>query len=235
MRAFVFSFLPKKDVNAVKKLLLKKGFIVSAYKPDIIVSFGGDGTFLSCERNYPGIPKILLRNIGKKTKEIDVSLSEFERVLEKIRKGLYEIIEFEKVEAVCDKKKLVGLNEVQIRNRLPIEALRFSVKINGKVIENVIADGILVATPFGSTGYFSSMGGRKFKKGLGVCLNNPYYPREKSKRCMIVSERARIHVKINYGDAYLAADNNRNVVNIKAGDEVTIRKSEEKAKVIVVK
>jgi len=68
MRVFVFSFLQKKDINRLKKLLLKKGFIISAYKPDIIVSFGGDGTFLSCERNYPGVPKILLREYRRKNK-----------------------------------------------------------------------------------------------------------------------------------------------------------------------
>ena len=235
MRAFVFSFLPKKDVKAIKKMLLKKGFIVSACKPDIIVSYGGDGTFLACERNYPGIPKILLREKGEKTKEIDVTLNEFERVLEKVRKGLYKIVEFYKVEAIYNTKKLIGLNEVQIRNKLPIEALRFSVKINGKVLRNVVADGILVATPFGSTGYFSSMGGRKFNKGLGVCLNNPYFPKDKRKKCMIVSEKKKIYVKINYGDAYLAADNNRNIISLRIGDKVLVRKSDEKARVIKVK
>jgi NAD+ kinase len=235
MRAFVFSFLPKKDVKAIKKLLLKKGFIVSAYKPDLIVSFGGDGTFLSSERNYPGVPKILLRDKGGKTKDIDIDLKEFERVLEKVKKGLYKIVEFYKVEAIHDNKRLVGLNEVQIRNKLPIEALRFNLKVNGKALENVIADGVVVSTPFGSTGYFSSLGGKKFKKGLGICLNNPYYPKDKKKKCMIVDEKKKIYVKINYGDAYLAADNNRNLIIIKAGDEVTIRKSEEKAKVVVVK
>jgi len=235
MRAFVFSFLPKKDVNAIKKLLLKKGFIVSAFKPDIIVSYGGDGTFLSCERNYPGVPKLLLRDAGEKTKDIDVCLNEFERVIEKVKKGFYKVIEFYKVEAIYNNKKLIGLNEVQIRNKLPIEALRFNLKVNGKRIENIVADGVVVATPFGSTGYFSSLGGRKFKKGLGICLNNPYYPRDKKKKCMIVDEKKRIYVKINYGDAYLAADNNRNVISLKAGDEVVIRKSSEVAKVVVVK
>lgn len=235
MRAFVFSFLPKKDVKAIKKLLLKKGFIVSAYKPDLIVSFGGDGTFLSCERNYPDVPKIFLRNYGEKTKDIDVDLNEFEKVLEKVKKGLYKIIEFYKVEAIYNNKKLVGLNEVQIRNKLPIEALRFNLKVNDKTLENVIADGVVIATPFGSTGYFSSLGGKKFKKGLGICLNNPYYPRDRKAKCMIVDEKKKIYVKINYGDAHLAADNNRNLIIIKAGDEVTIRKSEEKAKVIVAK
>ncbi len=235
MRAFVFSLLPKKDVNRLKKILLKKGFIVSAYKPDIIVSFGGDGTFLLCEKNYPGVPKILLRNAGQKTKDIDVDLSEFDKFLEKVRKGFYKIVEFYKVEAIYNSKKLLGLNEVQIRNKLPIEALRFELKINGNTIENIIADGIVVATPFGSTGYFSSVGGKKFKRGLGICLNNPYYPREKNKKCMIVDEKKEIRVKIIYGDAYLAADNNKNVLSLKAGDEVLIKKSEEKAKVIVAK
>jgi NAD+ kinase len=235
MRVFVFSFLQKKDVKQIKKLLLKKGFIISAYKPDIIVSFGGDGTFLSCERNYPGTLKILLRNEGEKTKDIDIMLNEFDIALEKIKKGLYKVVEFTKVEAIFNNKRLIGLNEVQIRNKLPIEALRFSLKVNGKILENVVADGIIVATPFGSTGYFSSAGGKKFKKGLGICLNNPYYPREKKKKCMIVDERKKICVKINYGDAYLAADNNRNVISLKAGDEITIKRSEEKAKVILVK
>jgi NAD+ kinase len=235
MRVFVYSLLQKNEVKPIKKLLLKKGFIISAYRPDIIVSFGGDGTFLTCERNYPNVMKILLRNGKEKTKDIDILLNEFEELLEKIKRGMYKVVEFPKVEAVFNNKRLVGLNEVQIRNKLPIEALRFLLKINGKVVENVIADGVVVATPFGSTGYYSSLGGKKFKKGLGVCLNNPYYPKDKKKKCMIIDDNKKVYVKINYGDAYLTADNNRNVINLKAGDEITIRKCEEKARIIVSK
>jgi NAD+ kinase len=235
MRVFVFSLSPQKEVKRIKKLLLKKGFIISAYKPDIIVSYGGDGTFLTCERNYPSVPKILLRNEGEKTKEIDVTIDEFEVCLNKLKKGFYKIVEFFKVEAIANNKRLIGLNEVQIRNKLPIEALRFNVRIDGKSIENVIADGIIVATPFGSTGYYSSAGGKKFKNGIGICLNNPHNIKEKSKRCFVVDDRKKILVKINYGDAYLAADNSRNIIGLREGDEVKIKKSEEKARVIKIK
>jgi NAD+ kinase len=235
MRVFVFSLSPQKEVKRIKKLLLKKGFIISAYKPDIIVSYGGDGTFLTCERNYPSIPKILLRDEGEKTKEIDVTIDELDACLNKIKRGLYKIVEFFKVEAIVNNKKLIGLNEVQIRNKLPIEALRFNVRINGKSIENVVADGIIVATPFGSTGYYSSAGGKKFKNGLGICLNNPHNIREKSKRCIVVNDRKKILVRIIHGEAYLAADNSRNIIGLRGGDEVRIKKSEEKARVIKVK
>lgn len=225
MRVYVFSYLPTKKI---KKLFLKNGFTISSFKPDIIVSYGGDGTFLTAERNYPSIPKLIVKT-ETKTKEFDILEKELEKYLPKLKKGLYKLVEIEKVEAIFKNKRLVGINEVQIRNRLPIEALRFDVFIDNKKIENVIADGLIVATVFGSTGYYFSAGGKKFKRGLGLCFNNPYNQKVKS---MILKGKEKIKVKLINGSGYLAADNNPLILNIKEGDEILIRKSEEKAKII---
>ncbi|MGC9058786.1 MAG: hypothetical protein ACP5H3_00035 [Candidatus Aenigmatarchaeota archaeon] len=225
MRVYVFSFLPTKKI---KKILLKNGFTVSSFKPDIIVSYGGDGTFLTAERSYPSIPKLIVKK-EKKVKDFEILEAELAKYLPKLKKGLFKIVEFDKVEAIFKNKRLVGINEVQIRNKLPIEALRFNVSINEKKFENVIADGMIVATLFGSTGYYSSAGGKKFKRGLGLCFNNPHNIKIKS---IILNGNEEIKVKILRGMAYLASDNNPMLLNLKEGDEVLIRKSEEKAKII---
>ena len=228
MRIYVFSFLPTKKI---KKLLLKNGFILSSFKPDVIVCYGGNGTFLTAERNYPLIPKLIVKT-ERKTKEFDVLETELKKYLPSLKKGLFKIVEIEKVEAIFKNKRLIGVNEVQIRNKLPIEALRFNVSINERKFENVIADGLIVATVFGSTGYYSSAGGKKFKRGLGLCFNNPSNIKTKS---IILKGNEKIRVKILRGKAYLASDNNPMLLNLKEEDEVLIRKSEEKAKVIKFK
>jgi NAD+ kinase len=200
--------------------------------PDVVISFGGDGTALYGERVYPGIPRIMIKHskFCVKCKEDDYS-----EVLNALREKRYKIKEEMKVEVIINddkNKKLIGLNEVGIHHKIPTKALRLKIKFNGKIIEDEqISDGFIVATPYGSTAYFYSICRKKFSKGLGIAFKNP----KSGTRSMILDENSVIEAEILRGIGLVAADNNEKMFEVTAGDKILIKKAEGKAKIIEIK
>jgi len=217
-------------VGLVKKVvergLSKHGLKLDKRKPQIVISFGGDGTALYAEKVYPGVPRIMIKHSSKcnKCKQHD-----FSKVLTALKNKKYKVVEEIKVEGSIGGKKLVGLNEVNIHNQLCTKAIRFSVAIDNKTIaKEVIGDGLIVATPYGSGAYFYSIAGKTFKRGLGVAFNNPH----KKLKSKVVNDKSRIRVGILRGKGLLCVDNNEKMIPLKTGDVVKIRKTAGKAKII---
>ena len=122
-----------------------------------------------------------------------------------------------------------GLNEIQIHLKLPIYAVRFSLNINGKKYHELIGDGVIFATPFGSTAYYKATGGKNFEKGIGISFNNLHNQKIES---FVVSEDSTLNLIITRGPAWLIADNNKDFVDLLTGDKVKIRRSESVANFI---
>ena len=99
---------------------------------------------------------------------------------------------------------------------------------NKKINKILIGDGIVVATPFGATGYYYSITQQTFKKGIGLAFNNMTRPINH----LVLKENAKIKVKILRSDTTVASDNDPHVINIKEGDEVEIRKSDKISRII---
>lgn len=137
-----------------------------------------------------------------------------------------------KIRAEFKDKFLEALNEIQIRNKLPTKAIRFSLETKKKVFENLNGDGVIIATPFGSTGYYNSIGGKSFEKGIGLAFNNIHL---NNIDCKILSEGVKIKVKIQRGPALLVKDNYEKFIELNKEDEIIIEKSDNKAGFIKIK
>ncbi len=225
------------NVLRILKTLDMFGVDIDNRMPDFVITYGGDGSILLAERRYPSIPKITIRHSERGFRCI-FSEDELEDVLIKIDNGTFEIKEEMKLETTFQGKKYLSLNEVQIHNLLPTKAIRFSIysKIyddNMPIFEDIIGDGAVIATPFGSSAYFSSIGGEKFDKGIGIGLNNPYNVKHKS---TIVDSgfNPEICIKIIRDNGLLLFDNDSNMINIKRGDEIKIEKSNNVAKFVTI-
>ena len=216
--------------SQLKDLLTKNSFKIVERNPDFVVCYGGDGTVLFSERKFPQVPKLVFK---KKSicRECDYTLYDAENILFKIREGKFEIRKEMKLETKFENEKLVGLNEIQIRAKLPIHAIRFSVFVDGKEFDNLIGDGVVVATPFGSTGYYRSTGGRKFNKGIGISFNNLHNKKIKS---FVVPESSLIRVKVNRGPAWVLVDNYEKFFELEDNATSTIKKSKSAANFIYV-
>lgn len=211
------------SVEDIKPLLKKEGFVISK-NPEFVICVGGDGTFLIAERKFPGMPKAIVREskICKKSHNLPL-----ETILSLIKSGNYSVENNIKLEVEVNGNKLVGTNEIILRNKSQITALRFSVLINDKIIvSEIIGDGIVVATPFGSTGYFSSITRKSFEKGIGLCFNNSTAHLEP----IILDDNSVVQIKIMRMDGLVSADNNPNMIKVKEGDLITIKKSKDVAR-----
>lgn len=228
-----FAVVSLKNTQRIVEALEIFGHDIDNNKPDFVITYGGDGTVLYAERKYPGIPKITVRagSVGYKCR---YSIEELEDVLIKIDSGEYKLKEEIKLETNFQGRKYLSLNEVQLHNSSPTKALRFSVYIEDEILfENVIGDGVVIATPFGSSAYYSSVGGEKFDKGIGIALNNPYNVKEKPE---VIDEGFdySINIKILRDNALLLFDNDNNMINVKGGDNIVVKRSKDTAKFVTI-
>lgn len=210
--------------NSNLRKIISKYFKIVKNNPDFVISIGGDGTILISERLYPSIPKLTIKT-SQICRKCDYSPKIIKKVLEKIIRNEYNIKEEMKIEAVFKQKKLTALNEIQIHNQNPIVAIRFDLYAD-RIYKNVIGDGVVIATPFGSTGYFKSISGIKFKKGIGIAFNNSH---NLAKKYVIFDENKKIKVKLNRERGFLIRDNDNKFIKINEGESFFVKKSKEKA------
>lgn len=223
-RVLIFGY----EADSIIPLVHSSGFEVNTNDPDFIISYGGDGTLIASESHYPGIPKIILRNsaICKKCSNLSN-----EEVLLKVRDGRYLIDESIKLEAFVGDKKLTAINEIIVHNNNPRKAIRYTVHVDNKQIgDEIIGDGIVVATPsFGSTGYYRSITDSFFEVGIGLAFNNSI---EQSDHMVLRNNRI-IKLNLVRGPADVYADNQESSIELPEGESVTIKKSEDTAKIVV--
>lgn len=220
----------RSETPRLEKLLMENDFMIVERNPDFIVCYGGDGTVLFSERKFPQVPKLIVKRTNV-CRKCDYTLYEIENVLAKIRDGKFKMRKEIKLETRFKNEKMVGLNEIQIRAKLPIYAVRFSLSANGKEFNNLVGDGVIVATPFGSTGYYKSTGGKPFNKGIGISFNNLHDRKIKS---FVVPEDSTIEAKVNRGSALVLADNDERFFELEDNEVSSIRESKSRASFIYV-
>lgn len=216
MKVLLFGKASKNIESLIKNL----GFEVVTKNPQVIVTYGGDGTLLSSEREYPGIPKLPLRNSQLCNKCVE---HEDEVVLAKLREGNLTLNEYKKMETEILYKKIYALNDFVVRNSNPTHTIRF--KINGGGL--LIGDGIVISTPFGSTGYFKSITGQTFDTGFGVAFNNTTQHLDP----LVLKDTDIFRFSLIRGKATLSFDNSPDIFNIDEGSELIFKLSDQVAKI----
>lgn len=211
-----FGEYPKEIEGLVKSFELE----IVKQNPEVVISFGGDGTLLGAERDYPEIPKIILKN--SQICHLCTVLPN-EKILELLSKNKLKIKEFIKLEAVVGNKKITALNDIIIAHKFPNLAIRFEI-----FQKKYIGDGLVFSTPFGSTGYFYSITKKTFKNGFGIAFNNIHNGNEKIK---LFSEKTT--VLITRGPAVLASDNDQNLINLEENQEIIIRRAPQPARLLL--
>lgn len=210
-----------KNAQDIEPLVKGLGFEVVTSNPEVILSYGGDGTLLYAERTYPGIPKLPIRNslICKKCPKHDEKV-----LLQNLLNGKLKLKEYKKLETTFLYTTLYALNDFVIRNRYPIHTIRFKIPPSERLI---LGDGIVVSTPFGSTGYFKSITRKTFDNGFGVAFNNI----TEEVKPLFLKDNDKVTFKLIRGAATLSFDNNPDIFNIDEGSEITFKLSDKTAKI----
>ena len=134
------------------------------FQADMVISLGGDGTFLKAASRVgaKGVP-ILGINTGRLGFLADISPEEMEETLDEIYNNHYKIEERSVLQLHCNNERLMqspyALNEIAVLKRDSSSMISIHTAINGAPLTTYQADGLIIATPTGSTAYSLSVGG----------------------------------------------------------------------------
>jgi NAD+ kinase len=206
---------------------------------DIILVFGGDGTFLrvarlACEHGTP----ILGINLGGLGFLTEITVDEIYPMMERILSGDYEIEDRQMLRTTVRRGKTGAkhyevLNDVVINKEAVARIIDLEIYIEGSHVTTYKADGIILSTPTGSTAYSLSAGGPIVHPALPVTIITPICPHTLTNRPLVVSNEMKVEIKITTQepDTYLTLDGQIGI-RLKTGDVIEVRKSDTVVKLI---
>ena len=202
---------------------------------DLIIVFGGDGTLLGAARKFinSDIP-ILGINMGTVGFLTDVNIDNFESVIGDIFKGDYVLEERSLVEAKFADQEVFGLNEVLIHSGSYAQLMRYRLLIDGKTVYEQRSDGLIVATPTGSTAYALSAGGSIIHPELNIWNIIPMMSQSLSSRPLIVSNKKSMEIQLIEGPldhAMICVDGQKDIP-IKYNNSISISRKNSSLKII---
>ena len=204
-------------------------------KVDLIIVFGGDGTLLNSARQYldSQIP-ILGVNMGNVGFLTDLSVDNFETTITEILSGNYKIEERNLVSAKFDDNHLYGLNEVVIHSGAYAQLMRYRLSVNNKVVYEQRSDGLIVATPTGSTAYSLSAGGPIIHPSLDVWTILPMLPQSLSSRPFIISSDENVEMELFEGpnDSAKICVDGQDDIDVSYGVKISISKMKKTLKLV---
>ncbi|OQX88103.1 hypothetical protein B6D60_02570 [candidate division KSB1 bacterium 4484_87] len=168
-------------------------------KCDAILSFGGDGTILSTAREVGkcGIP-ILGVNLGGLGFLTEVSVEELYSTLENILQGNVAIIDRRLLKATVirggHREKYYALNDVVVDRGGFSRVIRLDVFIDDLFLNSYVGDGVIVATPTGSTAYSMSSSGPILFPNVNCMIINPICPHTLSVRPVVIHDRSTVKI-----------------------------------------
>ncbi|MGB9720719.1 MAG: NAD(+)/NADH kinase [bacterium] len=214
-----------KNLKVAEKLLKRKGFKIST-APDFVIALGGDGTLLSAVSTFAqkDLP-ILGVNLGGLGFLTDVKFSQFQKILEEIRRDHFRIEKRMLISAKLSSRTFYALNDITVCTNVPGRVVEFSAKVNGEYICRFVADGIIIATPTGSTAYSLATGGPILLPCSEAIILTPISPHTLSVRPIVLPAESIIEIQVGRkGSAILVADGQRSKT-LKAGENIVFRKA----------
>ena len=218
--------------NSEVKVLDHEAFVK---KVDLIIVFGGDGTLLNSARQYLNyeIP-ILGVNMGNVGFLTDISVDNFDLAIKEILSGKFKIEERNLVSAKFNENHLYGLNEVVIHSGAYAQLMRYRLSVNKKAVYEQRSDGLIVATPTGSTAYSLSAGGPIIHPSLDVWTILPMLPQSLSSRPFIISSDENVEMELFEGpnkNAKICVDG-QDDIDVPYGVKISISKMEKTLKLV---
>ncbi|HNX50395.1 MAG TPA: NAD(+)/NADH kinase [Thermoanaerobaculaceae bacterium] len=195
---------------------------------DVVVVVGGDGTFLSAARGCPASTPVAGINMGTlgfltehPSDRVDAFLEDLlgGRVVAERRDRLQV-----SVESASDLSSFLVLNDVVINKAVLARMITINVEVAGEPLTRYRADGLILATPTGSTAYNLSAGGPIVHPGLAALLITPICPHTLSNRPLVIPLDLEVRVWVESGDegVYLTLDGQQGLP-LKDGLPVTVR------------
>ena len=202
-------------------------------RPDFVVVLGGDGTLLSAARCVAtaGIP-ILGVNLGSLGFLTEIKQDEIAQALADIDDGRHELAKRSMVHCQVRRKGQCvatydALNDIVMNQQAVARITEFEVRVNGTFVANYKADGMIVATPTGSTAYSLAAGGPILAPDVPGFVITPVASHALTNRPLVVQDTAAIEIRVmvTREQAYLTIDGQQGLP-LEEGDVIECRKSD---------
>lgn len=226
------SILIEKETAALVGRKSTKTISQVAADAELLVVLGGDGTILNVAGQLgEAIKPVFGINVGSLGFLTCSSSADYGQAAEAIAKGGITFSERTLLDVRVrgqsgEVARMIGLNDAVLSRGEVSRLIRLRTSVNGEVLTEFNADGLIVATPTGSTAYSLSAGGPILAPESGVLVITPICPHVLTNRSIIVSEDSLIEVEASEPDypVYLTVDG-RDPLRIEAGSVVAMRKA----------
>ena len=215
---------PQSHQTFTNHLDLKSGY-------DLMISLGGDGTFLKAVSYIrdSGVP-ILGINTGRLGFLSNLSKLQIAQTLQRFNDGQYEFQKRSLLRVHTENDLFAdenfALNELTLQKKDTSSMIKVHAYIGDKFLNTYWADGLIVATPTGSTAYNLSCGGPIITPGCQVHILTPIAPHNLNVRPVVVPDHMPISLQVEGRDRIYLLSLDGHSQHIKQGEKVTITKAE---------
>ncbi len=245
--AELFHVLNKNNIEVIVekqffKLIKKEGVLINSYKTfskklekkevDIVLTVGGDGTFLRSITfvKDSGIP-ILGLNIGRLGFLANVQKNKIEQSIKALINKEYTIIERRLLQVKTDPEIKectefnVALNEITIVRKNTTAMITVKTHLDNEFLTSYWADGLIVATPTGSTGYSLSCGGPVISPTSRNFILTPIAPHNLNARPLVIPDQTKIKLKVVGREKHALLSLDSRIMTIPNNADVFIEKA----------
>tara|TARA_B110000211_G_scaffold17100_1_gene17897 strand:- start:3636 stop:4511 length:876 start_codon:yes stop_codon:yes gene_type:complete len=234
-------FLEKEYYIQLKELLTENinSFTELDKSYDLLISIGGDGTILKAITfvKHLSIPIVGI-NSGRLGFLAKIKIEKIEEAIDEIISGNYSISERSLIEVVTSEKnnelsKLnFALNEIAVSRKNTTSMISIETKLDDNYLNSYWADGLIIATPTGSTGYSLSCGGPIIMPEAENLVITPIAPHNLNARPLIIADNTEIALKINGRENEFLISLDSRITTLSNNNIVVIKKSPFKIKMI---
>ena len=217
----------------LEKRAAELGFEAVKGDGDFVIALGGDGTILKAVHEFKGTP-VLGLNLGGLGYLAAVGERDFVKALKRLATGEYQISERTLLEV---NGRFPALNDVVLVREQSGHSALFDLETDGKVVTRYMADGVIFATPTGSTAYSLAAGGPVLMPDSASFVITPMNPHALGVRPLVVKDTASFRVTARLRTAGnkmkigVYADG-ENVLTLEEGESVSIAKASRTAKLV---
>lgn len=206
---------------------------------DCVLVLGGDGTLIRAARELHShdVP-ILGINLGTLGYLTEVEVQNIETAIDRLIAGTVEIEARMMLRGtINDETEDIALNDIVVTRLGNLRIIRFNIYVNGELLNSYQADGVIISTPTGSTGYNLSAGGPIVKPTASMIVITPICPHALNTSSIVLSAEDEIVVEIGESrdgeieEAGISFDGDRNI-KVHTGDKIFIQKAKDTTKLL---
>lgn len=167
------------------------GLVVTDDRPEVVVVLGGDGTMLSAVHKFPGVPLLGL-NLGSLGYLAGVEEPYFEDAIRALCEGRFTVSNRTALSVLG----AVALNEVVVSRGISGHAAVIELVVDDRPATSFFADGLVIATPTGSTAYSLSAGGPILLPDSQSLVITPVCPHALTSRPIVIRDSSKLSIRM---------------------------------------